>query len=164
MAVYGAWYAFAGAGGPGSVVQEVPARLDPPQPGVVTTEPAAQVASGDDIAASPPGDPAPPETEGVKPADENAQAPDLGPSDVLELRAKTDSWIQIRDGETLMLTRLLKKGEVYRVPDRPGLSLMTGNAGGIEVLVNGQVMAPLGETGAVASGVPLDSKRFKGGG
>ena len=82
-------------------------------------------------------------------------------ADVLELRAKADSWIQVRDGDTVVVTKLLRKGEVYR-PERPGLNLVTANAGGLEVLVNGILMAPLGETGAVASGVPLDPKHFKG--
>ena len=63
-----------------------------------------------------------------------------------------------------MLTRLLKKGEIYQVPNETGLTLMTGNAGGIEVLVNGEVIAPLGDDGAVASGIPLDSHHFKAGG
>jgi cytoskeleton protein RodZ len=79
----------------------------------------------------------------------------------VELRAKSDSWIQVRDGEQLLLTRFLRKGETYKVPERQGLTLMTLNAGGIEIMVDGQMMPPLGDTGSVARGVSLDAARLK---
>ena len=61
-----------------------------------------------------------------------------------------------------MLTKLLKKGDTYKVPEPHGLTLMTANAGNLDVLVNGEVMVPpLGESGAVASGVPLEIDHFK---
>jgi cytoskeleton protein RodZ len=82
---------------------------------------------------------------------------------VIELRAKSDSWIQVRDGDDLLLTRLLRKGEVYRVPDREGLTLMTGNAGGIEVFIDGEQMPPLGDEGVVRGGVSLNADRLKSG-
>lgn len=78
----------------------------------------------------------------------------------MELRARSDSWIQVRSGDQLLLTRLLRRGETYRVPDRNDLTLMTGNAGGLEVLVNGAVLPPLGGEGSVARGVPLDAERL----
>jgi cytoskeletal protein RodZ len=79
----------------------------------------------------------------------------------VELRAKSDSWIQVRDGEQLLLTRFLRKGETYKVPERNGLTLMTLNAGGIEIMVDGQTMPPLGEAGTVARGVALDPAKLK---
>jgi len=79
----------------------------------------------------------------------------------VELRAKSDSWIQVRDGEQLLLTRFLRKGEVYKVPDRAGLTLMTLNAGGIEIMVDGDVMPSLGDAGTVARGVVLDADKLK---
>ncbi|MDX2222157.1 MAG: DUF4115 domain-containing protein [Rhodospirillaceae bacterium] len=106
--------------------------------------------------------PAPP----VAPAATPAAAPPAQPvrpavsKDVIELRARADSWIQVRSGDQLLLTRLLRKGETYRVPDRSDLTLMTGNAGGLEVLVNGTVLPPLGNEGSVARGVPLDANRL----
>lgn len=80
---------------------------------------------------------------------------------MIELRATSDAWIQVRAGDQLLLTRLLRKGEIYRVPDRTGLTLMTGNAGGLEVMVNGAMMPPLGSEGTVARGVPLEASRLK---
>ncbi len=79
----------------------------------------------------------------------------------VELRAKSDSWIQVRDGEQLLLTRFLRKGEAYKVPDRTGLTLMTLNAGGVEIIVDGAVMPPLGDQGSVARGVSLDGDKLK---
>lgn len=81
----------------------------------------------------------------------------------IELRAKSDSWIQVRDGDDLLLTRLLRQGEVYTVPDRRGLTLMTGNAGGLEVFVDGELMPPLGDVGVVRRGVPLNADRLRTG-
>jgi hypothetical protein len=40
---------------------------------------------------------------------------------------------------------------------------MTANAGGIEILVNGEETEPLGDVGAVASGIILDADHLKGG-
>ncbi len=81
----------------------------------------------------------------------------------IELRAKSDSWIQVRDGDDLLITRLLRQEEVYRVPDRDGLTLMTGNAGGLEVFVGGELMPPLGDEGVVRRGVPLSAERLRSG-
>tara|TARA_B110000438_G_scaffold56522_1_gene56661 strand:- start:66 stop:1265 length:1200 start_codon:yes stop_codon:yes gene_type:complete len=81
----------------------------------------------------------------------------------IELRAKLDSWIQVRDGDDLLLTRFLRQGEVYTVPDRNGLTLMTSNAGGLEVFVDGELMPPLGDVGVVHRGVPLTADRLRTG-
>ena len=91
-------------------------------------------------------------------------APSVADPEKIELRAKSDSWIQVRDGDQLLLTRLLRRGEVYTVPNRRGLTLMTGNAGGLDVLVNGEVAPALGNEGVVARAVPLDAAKLKAGG
>jgi cytoskeletal protein RodZ len=78
------------------------------------------------------------------------------------VRAKTASWIQVRDdtAKQLLLTRLLQAGESYMVPDRPGLKLLTGNAGALEVLVDGKEVPSLGPVGAVRRDVSLDVDRL----
>jgi cytoskeleton protein RodZ len=63
------------------------------------------------------------------------------------LKAKQDSWIQVKDNTQTVTMRVLKSGESYRVPDRPGLILVTGNAGALEVWVDGHVVAPVGLPG-----------------
>lgn len=72
------------------------------------------------------------------------------------LSATVDSWIQVHDADrSLLFTGLLKPGEQYRVPDRPGLSMRVGNAGGLDVTVDGKPVPPLGPAGAVRN-VALD--------
>ncbi len=67
--------------------------------------------------------------------------------------------VEVREAQTnsLLAARLLKTGDVYRVPDRPGLRLVTGNAGGLVVTVDGEVAPALGREGVVKRGVPLDA-------
>jgi cytoskeleton protein RodZ len=81
------------------------------------------------------------------------------------LRATMDSWIQVRDdvAKQLLMTRLLRPGDSYRVPDRPGLKLLTGDAGALEVLVDGQVVPSLGPRGAVRRDVALDTELLRQG-
>ncbi len=77
------------------------------------------------------------------------------------LRATQDSWVQIRDGnDDLLLTRVLRRGDEYRVPAEAGLTLLTGNAGGIEIVVDGAALSPLGPVGAVRRNIKLDPERL----
>jgi cytoskeleton protein RodZ len=73
------------------------------------------------------------------------------------LRALGSSWVQVssRSGD-YRRARILQRGDVLLVPNRPDLELWTGNAGGLEVVVDGTVLAPLGGAGAVVRDVPLD--------
>lgn len=82
----------------------------------------------------------------------------------ITLRAREESWVQVTgDNNELLLTRILRPGDVYHVPDRPGLMLMTGNAGGIEILVGGKLAPPLGEIGKVRRQVALDPAKLLAG-
>jgi len=75
----------------------------------------------------------------------------------VEIRAIDTSWVQIEaPGNQVLLTRVLLPGDVYRVPNGEGITLKTGNAGGLEVRVDGELMDPLGETGMVVKDVKLD--------
>lgn len=74
------------------------------------------------------------------------------------VKAVSDSWVQISDSvaDKLLLTRLLRTGDVYRVPDREGLKLLTGNAGALEILVDNEPVPPIGPVGAVRRDVALE--------
>ena len=87
-----------------------------------------------------------------------------GPSRVT-VRAKANSWIQIRDSiaNRLLFTRLLREGDEYEVPNRAGLRLMTGNAGALEVLVDGKAVPSIGDVGVVRRDVDLDPEKLKSG-
>src|ERR1700747_1537923 len=77
------------------------------------------------------------------------------------IRANADSWIQIRDArQSVLLTRVLKAGESCRAPDRPGLSMRTGNAGGLEITVNGVPAPPIGGRGMGRRNVALAGRAF----
>ncbi len=80
------------------------------------------------------------------------------------LRATGDSWVQIRgDDGTTLFTRVLRVGDVYRVPDRAGLTLATGNAGALDVIVDGETAPALGSFGEVVRNILLDPVRLSAG-
>ena len=73
------------------------------------------------------------------------------------LLARQDSWVQVQSAENkLLITRILYSGDRYKVPDLEGLTLITGNAGGLEILVDGEPIPPLGPEGAVRRNIPLE--------
>lgn len=78
------------------------------------------------------------------------------------IRAKDDCWIKVHDQNgTTVFQRLMKPGDVYRVPEQAGLSLYAGNAGGLAVTVDGQDAPPL--TGKVRHDIRLDADQLKAG-
>lgn len=127
----------------------------PPAPSTLATAPAPAVSSGES---------APP------PADDAPRAPKVygqTDSDVrLVIKSNSDSWIQVRDEKgNLVATRLLKKGDSYRVPTGMGkLSLTTGDAGALAASVDGVLVTPsLGPSGSVRRDIALDPDRIKAG-
>jgi len=96
-----------------------------------------------------------------KPPDNTYGVPD-GQARVV-LHAVADSWVQVRDkASNLLFTRILKPGEHYNVPNQPGLTLVAGNAGGIDITVDGQEAPRLGDSGRVARNVSLDPDHLLG--
>jgi len=92
------------------------------------------------------------------------QRQDDGPSRIT-VRAKSNSWIQVRDeiADRLLFTRLLREGQEYQVPNRDGLRLMTGNAGALELLVDGTAVPAIGDVGEVRRNVELDVVKLQNG-
>ncbi|MHA1599387.1 MAG: RodZ domain-containing protein [Alphaproteobacteria bacterium] len=80
------------------------------------------------------------------------------------IRAVQDSWVQVRDSQdAILLTRVLRAGDSYRVPNVTGLTLLTGNAGGIELEVDGIRLPPAGPPGAVRRSIGLDPTQLLSG-
>lgn len=79
------------------------------------------------------------------------------------LKARADSWVQVRNSDGLLMSRLLRKGDSYLVPNQGGLELMTGNAGGLDIVVDGKALPTLGKTGEVRKGIPLQAEALKSG-
>jgi cytoskeletal protein RodZ len=122
--------------------------------------------SGSATPAPAPPTPAPPAPAATLPATAGVAA--IDPSRIfgtpslpsrIQLRATQDTWVQVRDagnGEVLF-TRLMKSGDYYRVPDRQGMRLRTGNAGGLVVIADGVEGQPVGGTGQVLRDLSLDA-------
>ena len=159
----------AGEGGSASAAAETPAA---PDDGAPAGTPAAIDAGGSGPAvrdgAEPPREVAavPPENDASAGTTRTGRVfgADNADSRIL-VRAKMNSWIQVRDdnGNRLLLTRLLRTGDTYRVPNRPGLKLLTGNAGALEILVDGEAVPSIGPVGAVRRSVALDIERLRQG-
>ncbi len=116
------------------------------------------------VAAATSGIPAAPAPDALLPDDNSRQPRVYGVENEtarIILRARLDSWVQVfAADESLILTRVLQPGDSYRVPDLAGLTLVTGNAGGLEIEVDGATVPPLGPVGAIRRGIALDAERL----
>jgi cytoskeletal protein RodZ len=137
---------------PMAALAHTPAEERPGAPAAAA--PAAPSPAAAEVASLPP----PPPAEVTPPA---PPAPAAGR---ILVRALADSWVQVRDSQgNLLMTRVLKPGDTYEVPDTTGLRLVTGNAGGLEIVVDGEVVPSLGRVGDVVRNVALDAERLKAG-
>lgn len=77
-------------------------------------------------------------------------------SSPLVVSATSKSWVQIRDAKgKILFSQVLKAGQGWPVPNEPGITLTTGNAGGTIVVRNGHAGPPLGPPGVVLRHVLL---------
>ncbi|PPR62737.1 MAG: hypothetical protein CFH10_00739, partial [Alphaproteobacteria bacterium MarineAlpha4_Bin2] len=82
----------------------------------------------------------------------------------ITILALIDSWVEVRNREgELLLTRVLQEGDRYHVPDRSGLTLLTGNAGGLELAVDSVKVPKIGPLGAIRRNVRLEPKALRDG-
>lgn len=90
--------------------------------------------------------------------------PNNGPARIV-IRATGTSWIEIRDAqENQIFNRVMRAGEVYRVPEKPSLLFLgTGNAGGLEVSVDGKPVPALGAYGVIRHHIVLDPQKLQAG-
>jgi cytoskeleton protein RodZ len=95
-------------------------------------------------------------------AEPSVPAPKPAQQAGITLKVLRNSWVEIKDqkGEEIV-SRVLKQGEVYFVPDRPDLFMSLGNANGIQIEIGGQTLDPLGKEGQVMRNIPLDSAYLK---
>lgn len=90
-------------------------------------------------------------------------APVIAAGKRIVLRATKDSWVEIFDAqEEVVLQRILRAGETFAVPDQPGLTMNTGNAGGLVIELDGKARPALGSIGVVKRGVKLDPGALSG--
>lgn len=82
-------------------------------------------------------------------------------SERLSLLANEEVWIEVREGDRVVLEEVLYPGDRYNAPaDSSGLVLTTANAGALTVLVNGRAGKPLGGKGTLVEGISLDINKF----
>ena len=82
----------------------------------------------------------------------------------ITIRAIVDSWVEVRDEEgELLFTRVLRDGDQYHLPDLLGLTLVTGNAGGLEFVVDGEKVPEIGPLGVVRRNIRLEPQALKDG-
>ena len=128
----------------------------------VVSEQVEEAASSQSVAETTEETPAPVETASTpdepEPASTSRVYGSENDSSRILVRARKNSWIQVRDNNSnrLVMTRLMRAGDSYRVPDQTGLVLLTGNAGALEILVDGVSVPDLGEAGKVRRNVALD--------
>ena len=141
-----------------------PARPEPPEETESRTARVDEPPAVEEVAVAAPALPTPtppPAEESVEAASAPpAETPEAETGASLVLRAVTDSWIEIRLGDAPpVYSGLLREGESYSVPRTEGLKMITGNAGGLEVLVDGRAIPRLGPPGAVMRDIDLDGLR-----
>jgi cytoskeleton protein RodZ len=128
---------------PPAAVEQLPTVVPPAAPPVAVVEQFATAAPPD----------APPVSRTRQPAAYGAKQ---GDSRIL-LRANADTWIQVQAvGQDPLFSKMLREGDSYYVPNRPDLLLTTGNAGGVEMFVDGKPLPPLGPSGAIRRNIPLE--------
>lgn len=80
----------------------------------------------------------------------------------VQLKANSDSWVQVKNAAgTVVFEKVLRKGESYSVPNDPGLTLLTSNAGGIDIIADGQTVQSYGKKGEIVRGLSLEAEELK---
>lgn len=188
VGAYVGWYRLSGEGKlPAEVVPAVPERLAPLADQAIRTAPPAPPAQM--APTPPPAAPAVPSPAAPSPQMATAEPsrqplPSVPPSSAaamavpqppaepsppngdsrIVLRAKADSWMQVKEkGGPVLLNRVLKAGETWPVPNGGSYLLTTGNAGGTELVVDGVTAPSIGNPGAVRRDLPLDPDIIKDG-
>ncbi|MDC0093053.1 DUF4115 domain-containing protein [Alphaproteobacteria bacterium] len=91
----------------------------------------------------------------------SAKANERDPSSEMVLKAIGNSWVEIEDIDgNILMTRLMRPGETYVVPNISGLTFNTGNAGALS-LSKGKILVPsLGDVGEIIKARPLNIEAF----
>jgi cytoskeletal protein RodZ len=77
------------------------------------------------------------------------------------VRATADSYVAVRTGDNEPLfSQLMRPGDSYEVPSGADLLLETGNAGGLQITIDGKRVPPLGSVGEIRRNIPLDAEKL----
>lgn len=137
-----------------------PAIETPPAAPAPEPAPPAPAAESTETAAAPVPAPAPPPAVARDPVVYGAGNTDAR----VVITAREDAWVEVTDTDgAILFSRVLRKDDSYRVPDRPGATFVTGNAGGLAIEVDGDPAPALGPAGVVRKNVSLDADLLKAG-
>jgi len=170
IGAYVAWYNWSGSGD--RMVDSVPplpprleqtaregARLRdgiaPQAAPAPTSGAAAAPGAGAPAAAPAPAAPAPTAAPAAPPRDPNEPR--------IVLRARGESWIQVRDtaANRVLVDRVLRNGDTFPIPNRDGIVLTTGRAENLDVVLDGTVTSVLGGLVGVRRGIALEPGRLQ---
>ena len=135
-------------------------------PPTTSLPPANLASSAPDVTSLPPTNMAPPaavpNTQATAPAEPGAigagrvfGAGNENPRVILRVHGNVRISIKSPEGE-MILNRDLRAGDVYQVPNTPGITLATSNAGVVEIDLDGIALGRVGEPEQVLGRVSLD--------
>lgn len=82
-------------------------------------------------------------------------------SDELLLKANQDVWVRLSESDgTVVVEKILNKGEDLVAPKTQGLSLMTNNAAALSVHLDGEVVNTLGYEGEIIENIALEQEKL----
>lgn len=79
----------------------------------------------------------------------------------MELRAIDPCWVEVSADDKLAAYQLLQPGEKATFAAQQRFILTIGNAGGVEITINGKRLRPLGELGEVRRSLILDAENWR---
>lgn len=80
----------------------------------------------------------------------------------VSLKAGEEVWLEVKRNDRLLLSKVLYKGDTYNAPKfSDDLVIKTGNAGALEVFIDGKSYGKLGKKGAVRSNISLNPTILK---
>jgi cytoskeleton protein RodZ len=80
----------------------------------------------------------------------------------LMLKAKAAVWVRIEDqAGNVIMTQMLRQGDTFRVPNRPGLVVIARDGGALAYMIDGKEKGILGPPGEILVGKSLDLKSLE---
>jgi len=142
----------------------VPPAARPGQPPAVAGQAAPAPAQPAPVPSAAPAQPAPTAPAPPPLAAPAAPTPAPATSNRIVLRATQEVWMQVRDpagrGRTVV-SRTLRAGETYEVPEGAGLLLTAGKIEGLAIEVDGTASAAATGLVGVRRDIPLDAVRLR---
>jgi cytoskeleton protein RodZ len=137
--------------------QQEASALPPPAAGSKSPATRATPLSTTSPTAAPPAEPQPSAAVPVIGAGQVYGAVNRNPRVVLRARGDTRLTIKGPDGQ-ILLNRDLKSGDSYQVPDMPGVTMATSDAGALEVDLDGVALGRAGQAQQIVGRVSLDPR------